>query len=127
MVPELLAAVWLLLVAAIDRRTGRIPNSLVVPAMVGTAAVAVCLPVVGASAAVAVVPYVLAFARGHCGGGDVKLAVPCGALVGEPIVSGLVVVAAAVISLVTCGIARKTSLPHGPALAASTILFLLLT
>lgn len=59
---------WLLVVADVDRRTGRIPNAVVLPAVVGTAAVAIVVPMVGVGAVVLAMPYAVAFALRGCGG-----------------------------------------------------------
>ncbi|MGB3302252.1 prepilin peptidase [Gordonia sp. (in: high G+C Gram-positive bacteria)] len=117
---------WLVAIADIDRRTGQIPNALVLPAMVLTALVSVWHPTVGLAAMVAATPYAAAFAMRTCGGGDVKLAIGCGALVSDPTLAALLVVVAAAVSLVLCAVRKRSRLPHGPALAGSTVAFLVL-
>lgn len=111
---------WLLVIADIDRRTGRIPNALVLPGVAVAAVVSVAAPTVGLAALVAAGPYMVAFSVGLCGAGDVKLAVPCGALLGDPALALGAVLGAALVSALACGVARRRELPHAPALVAAT-------
>ncbi|MBM7367816.1 A24 family peptidase [Gordonia hydrophobica] len=117
---------WSVLVAMIDHRTGRIPNRLVMPAVAGTIGVAVLLPTVGLSAAALTVPYVVAFAVRAVGGGDVKLAVPCGGMLADPALALVAAGAAAVATLVVCAVTKRSRHPHGPALVGSTVLLMML-
>ncbi|MGB6244721.1 A24 family peptidase [Gordonia sp. (in: high G+C Gram-positive bacteria)] len=119
-----IAAIWLVAVAETDRRTGLIPNALVGPALLVTGAAVAGRPSLVLSVAVATVPYLIAFLRRQCGGGDVKLAVPCGALAADPLVAALVVVLAAVGTLVIAGLARRGRVRHGPALAGATLVMM---
>ncbi|NLG47484.1 prepilin peptidase [Gordonia sp. (in: high G+C Gram-positive bacteria)] len=122
----LLVGAWLLVVADVDRRTGRIPNTLVLPAVVGTAAVAAALPAVGGGAVTLALPYAAAFTVHACGGGDVKFAVPCGGLLADPLTALGAVLVAALIAATTTVVTRRRRVPHGPALAVATGLMLCL-
>ncbi|ALG84733.1 A24 family peptidase [Gordonia phthalatica] len=121
-----LIAGWLLAVAVIDQRTGRIPNRLVLPAVAGTAVVALLVPAVGLSACVLAVPYLAAFACGTVGGGDVKLAVPCGGLLADPVTAVLAALLAAVGTLLVSLATKRSRHPHGPALTITTVLLMML-
>ncbi|EGD56059.1 A24 family peptidase [Gordonia neofelifaecis] len=120
------AVSWLAIVAVVDARTGRIPNTLVIPAVVPAAGAALADTRVVLAVVTATAPYLIAFLARNCGGGDVKLAAPCGALVSDPASAAFLVAAAAVASLVACAVARRRTLPHGPALAAATALMTVL-
>ncbi len=117
---------WLLAVAETDRRTGRIPNALVLPGAAATLACAAVEPTVGYAAVAAVAPYLVAYRARACGGGDVKFAVPCGGLAGDPVGALVMVVLAALGTLVAACVTRRRQLPHGPAMAvaAATVMIL---
>lgn len=117
---------WLVAVAAADQCTGRIPNRLVLPAVVGTAVVAALVPTVGLSACTLALPYLAAFATGTGGGGDVKLAVPCGGLLADPVWAVIAVLLAAVGALVLSFATKRSRHPHGPALVLTTVLLMML-
>ena len=118
--------IWLAAVAVVDQRTGRIPNRLIVPAVAGTAVVAVMIPAVGVSACVLAVPYAVAFVAGAVGGGDVKLALPCGGLLADPASCLVAAVFAALGTVVVCGVAKRSRHPHGPVLVLSTLAVMIL-
>jgi hypothetical protein len=71
-----LVLVWSGVIALGDARTGRIPNPIVWPGVVAPVAIGLDHPVVLISALVTVLPYLVAWMAGRCGGGDVKLASP---------------------------------------------------
>lgn len=125
-VAQVFAVAWLVAIAAVDRREGRIPNALVLPAVGLTAAAALWEPRIGVAAVVCASPYAIAFAMRLCGGGDVKLAVPCGGLLADPSIAAVLVVVAAVVALAVSAITKRSRGPHGPALVASTVSLLVL-
>lgn len=112
---------YLLWIADVDRRTCRIPNLLLTPIAVVGAVAAVQSPLAAGAAVTAVVPYLLGFFRRGCGGGDVKLAACCGALLASPAAAAFAVLLAALGALagsLLTGIGRR---PHGPALIGATV------
>lgn len=114
-------AAYLLLLAVLDQRTGRLPNRWLAPLLV-VAVAAVCAdPVAGLAAAAAAIPYTAGFLAHRCGGGDVKLAAGCGAVLGAPASALLAVLVAALLTLVTCLLVRRSAVPHGPALVVATL------
>lgn len=119
---------WLVLLAVIDARTGRLPNRLVLPAVAAALVLGVLIPAAGISGLVAAAPYLVGFRLRQVGGGDVKLAFVIGTAVADPIAALLVVLAAQLLWLTGVLIAavvtrnRLPSSPHGPALAlAATV------
>ncbi|MFT3900006.1 MAG: A24 family peptidase [Gordonia sp. (in: high G+C Gram-positive bacteria)] len=110
----LIVASWLLAVGDRDRRTGRLPNALLLPGVVGVLASGT--PDALAAAFVATAPYLLAHALGAVGGGDVKLALIVGALVGTPAGALAAVLVAQAVALVGFRRAGPRRRPHGPAL-----------
>lgn len=119
---------WLIVLAIIDARTGRLPNRLVLPALTAALVVGVVIPAAGISGLIAAAPYLVGFRLRQVGGGDVKLAFVIGAALADPIVVLLVVLAAQLLWLIGVLIAavvardRSRSRPHGPALAlAATV------
>ena len=126
-VPLLLACGWLAVAAGVDALTGRIPNRLVGGACAMTL-LASGLPATWAAASaalaaalVAALPYAAAYGGGLVGGGDVKLAVPAGGLLADPVIALGAVVLASVVSGVACALAGERSLPHGPALVGAVL------
>ncbi|MFZ2510731.1 MAG: prepilin peptidase [Gordonia sp. (in: high G+C Gram-positive bacteria)] len=119
-------ALYLLLIADVDRRTLRIPNLLLLPLAVVAVSAAAQTPLAGVAALTAAAPYLLGFLRRACGGGDVKLATCCGALLGSPVAALVAVLLAAVIGLTDCVLAGTERRPHGPALVVATLAVLLL-
>ncbi len=114
----------IVLCAVVDARTGRIPNLLTFPAIGAVAWTSAGTPVVVVAAAVCALPYAAAFARGLCGGGDVKLAVVCGGLIADPGAAALAVVGAAIVSAGVLAVRRTRRAAHGPALVAVTLAWL---
>lgn len=119
-------AIYLLIVAEVDRRTARIPNLLLLPLAVVAVAVMATTPWAGAAALTAAAPYLLGFLARACGGGDVKLAACCGALLGSPVAALVGVLLAGLAGLAACLLTGSARRPHGPALAGATVVVLLL-
>lgn len=126
---ECVILIWLSVVAVTDADTRRIPNVLVWPGICGAVGACAVHPGAAVAALVAAAPYALAFGMRWCGGGDVKLAIACGALAVRWDAALLVVTLASVIAVGTVvgdrfgrrGAAGNGSHPHGPALVAATI------
>lgn len=87
----LVVLIWALLVALIDHRTRRIPNVLLLPALVVAllALLVTHVSLLGANwlsalggMAVAMSPWLLGYALGHAGAGDAKFAAILGLMVG---------------------------------------------
>lgn len=116
---------WLCWLAVVDQRTGRIPNRLVLPAVAGTVVVAVLVPAVGWSALMLAVPYLIAFASSAGGGGDVKLALPCGGMLADPFLALVAGLLAALVTAAQYAITRRSRRPHGPALVGCCTLLML--
>lgn len=121
-------AVWLGRITATDLRHRRIPDVLVLPGVVGVAVSAAASPVVGASAVVAALPYLIGFVGRQIGGGDVKLALVVGGLLADCWSAVLVVCVAAIMSLIA-GVASAPShghraTAHAPAMVVATALVL---
>ena len=119
-------APWLMLVAVVDHRTSRIPNALLAPLAVIAVVAIVDRPVAVIGALAAGLPYLVGFVRGHCGGGDAKLAACCGAVLGSPVAALAVVLVAALVSAAECLLTGHDRRPHGPALAGASAAALLL-
>ncbi|MBJ7291196.1 MAG: prepilin peptidase, partial [Williamsia sp.] len=70
-------------------------------------------------------PYLVATTFGACGGGDLKLAVALGGVVGDPALALLVVAAAALVTLAVIALRgrspRGAGVAHGPALAVAAV------
>jgi len=118
---------WFVALAGADVRTRRLPNSVVLPGVLGAVAAAMSSPVAGGGLLLAGGIYLVAFWFGGCGGGDVKLAVVIGAMAGSPTTAVAVVLLAQVLTLgqvLICraGGSRSRDAPHGPALCASAAL-----
>ncbi|WP_165943096.1 A24 family peptidase [Gordonia zhaorongruii] len=126
LIATLLAVGWLLVLADADRRTGRIPNTMVLPACGGTVLVSGWVPAVGVSALVATTPYLVAFAARAVGGADVKLAVPAGGVLADPGLALGAVLVAAVMTAVICVASRRTKIRHGPVLIGAVLLLTVL-
>ncbi|MFC9980015.1 prepilin peptidase [Gordonia sp. NPDC127522] len=126
---ECVILIWLSVIAVTDADTCRIPNVLVWPGICGAMGACAAHPGAAVAALVAAAPYALAFGMRWCGGGDVKLAIACGALAVRWDAAVLVVALASVIAVGTVighrvgrrGPAGRGSHPHGPALVAATI------
>lgn len=120
-----LVVCWLIVVAAIDQRTMRLPNTWLLPAAVAVAAAATAQPAVLGAALVATLPYLGAYSVGHCGAGDVKLAFVVGGLAGGPAAATMAVVAAQLI-VVSMAWRRGIGGPraHGPPLCVATLMVL---
>ncbi|MCZ4577820.1 A24 family peptidase [Gordonia amicalis] len=127
---ELSISVWLLTIVVTDARARRIPNVMVWPGLSAVALSAVAQPSVGLAAATAATPYLLTFAAGWCGGGDVKLAFACGGLTLSWDTALVMVALAALLSLVavpvattaeTSPTARSRGRAHAPALVGALI------
>ncbi|MFC0315359.1 A24 family peptidase [Gordonia phosphorivorans] len=116
-----LLAGYLVVLAAVDARTGRLPNVLIGPLLGASALVIAAAPAVGLAALTATVPYLIGFRARGCGGGDVKLAVGCGALLAVPASALLAVATAALLTLAQCRVTGRSAVPHAPALVAATI------
>ncbi|MDR2279346.1 MAG: A24 family peptidase [Gordonia sp. (in: high G+C Gram-positive bacteria)] len=110
--------------AVVDARTGRIPNAITGPAIIIVAAVSAVHPATALAAAVCAGPYLIAFTRGLCGGGDVKLAAVCGGLLADPGLAAATVVGAAFITGIVLAARRARAVAHGPALVAVTLAWL---
>lgn len=122
------ALVLILIAAAEDLRNRRIPNALVAPALVlallGADAIAASI---GAALVIAAPFYLIALvAPGAMGMGDVKLALPAGALAGFAGLQDLVMAIAllgallAVVAFARGG--RKATLAYGPAIAVGALI-----
>lgn len=118
---DLVIAAYLVLLADVDRRTGRLPNRLLTPLLAIALAAACVHPPAVAAALVAATVYLAGFLAHSCGGGDVKLAAGCGALLGSVAAALLAVAAAALLTVVLCLSTRRRAVPHGPALVAATL------
>lgn len=126
---ECVILIWLSVVAVTDADTRRIPNVLVWPGICGAVGACAVHPGAAVAALVAAAPYALAFGMRWCGGGDVKLAIACGALAVRWDAALLVVALASVIAVGTVvghrvgrrDPAGRGSHPHGPALVAASI------
>ncbi|WP_228461521.1 prepilin peptidase [Gordonia spumicola] len=112
--------------AVSDARTGRIPNTVTLPAIGVVAVLATLEPAVAWGAAVCAAPYLIAFARRLCGGADVKLAVVCGGVLADPASAAAVVVGSAVITGCVLAVRRRTVVVHGPALVSTTLAWLVI-
>lgn len=117
----LIIACHLLVLAEVDRRTGRLPHILMLPLLLISAVVCVLHPVAGLAAILAAAPYLAGFTVHQCGGGDVKLAACCGAFLGSPVAVLVTVLAAALLSLAGCVLSHSSRIPHGPALVLATL------
>lgn len=122
---DLVVALWLLVLGEVDRATSRLPTAKLWP---GIAAVGACgisdmlsgHPGVLAAALVSALPYVVAGALGHSGGGDLKLAFVVGGLCADPSTALLVIGLAQAVALVGFTTDRRRRRPHGPALCGVT-------
>ncbi|MGV9711162.1 prepilin peptidase [Gordonia sp. NPDC003424] len=117
---------WLCRITVGDLRTRRIPTALVWPGIVATVGMATTHPMVGLTATVAAVPYLVAALAGLCGGGDAKLAFVLGGLVADVATALLVVFLASIIGFAAhAGLRTRDALPHAPALFGATVCLLL--
>ncbi|GAC57342.1 peptidase A24 family protein [Gordonia hirsuta DSM 44140 = NBRC 16056] len=114
-------ACHLLVLADVDRRTGRLPHVLMLPLLVISAIGCVCDPAAGLAATVAAAPYLAGFIVRQCGGGDVKLAACCGAFLGSPVAVLVTVLAAALLTVAGCVLSHSSRISHGPALVLATL------
>lgn len=114
-------AAGLVLLAVVDARTGRVPNRLVVPLLLVSVPLVVVEPSAGLAALAAATPYLAGFAAHACGGGDVKLALVCGVLIGAVDRVLLALLAASLLTAVHCFLVRRRAVPHGPALVAASL------
>lgn len=112
----------LVVLAEIDRRTGRLPNGVLLPVVAAAAVLVALHPASGAAAAAATVPYGAGFALRAVGGGDVKLAPVCGAVLGAVPPVLLALMLAGLVSAAQAAATGRRSVPHGPALVAATLL-----
>lgn len=113
--------------AGADVRTRRLPNSVVLPGVLGAVAGTMVSPAAGVGLLTAGGIYLVAFWFGGCGGGDVKLAVVVGAMAGSVGMAALLVLSAQVLTLgqvliARGGVGRSRETAHGPALCASAAL-----
>ncbi len=122
------ALVLVLVAAAEDLRSRRIPNALVAPAIVLALLGADALGAsIGAALVVALPFYLIALvAPGAMGMGDVKLALPAGALAGFAGLQDLILAIAllgALLALVAFARGgRKATLAYGPAIAIGALI-----
>ena len=114
-------ATGLVVLADIDRRTGRLPNVILWPLLGVCTVAAFTTPTIVAAMIFSAAPYLAGFALRRCGGGDVKLAVACGALVCTIPAALLMLLVAGLITVVQCAAVRRSSVPHGPALVAGSL------
>ncbi|GGF41430.1 A24 family peptidase [Williamsia phyllosphaerae] len=116
---------WLIVLCVHDLRAHVLPNRLTVPAGAAAVAMGVTDPHVGFSIVVLAAPYLVGVSLGACGGGDLKLAVGLGGVVADPVLSLLVVVAAALTTLAVATVrgrrTRGAGVAHGPALAGAAV------
>ncbi len=116
---------WLVVLCVHDLRAHVLPNQLTVPAGIASIAMGCTDSYTALSIVVLCAPYLVAVLMGACGGGDLKLAVGLGGLVADPARALLVVLTAAVATLVIglarARAARRTGVAHGPALAGAAI------
>ncbi|GAA4739957.1 prepilin peptidase [Gordonia alkaliphila] len=113
---------YLVVLAVIDARTGRIRNVLSVPLLGASVLLILAEPSAGAAAVAAAVPYLIGFFGRGCGGGDVKMAVGCGALLGNPLTALLAVAGAGALTAAACLATGRSAVPHGPALVLATVM-----
>lgn len=117
-----LVAGYLVVLAVIDARTGRIRNVLTGPLLGVSAVLILAEPSAGAAALAAVAPYLVGFLGHGCGGGDVKLAIGCGVLLGNALTALLAVAGAGVLTAAACLATDRSAVPHGPALVLATVM-----
>ena len=90
--------------------------------LLAVALAAACVHPPAALAALAAASvYLAGFLMHSCGGGDVKLAAGCGAVLGSVTAALLAVAAAALLTILICLVGRRRVVPHGPALVAATL------
>ena len=131
-------SVALTALACVDLRCLVIPNRLVYPALAAALLVSGAWPdrgpgeaLAGGLGAFATTAVIRTLSRGALGGGDVKLAALCGAVVGSPgvLAAGLVAVvvggAAAAVLVLARRVEWSARLPYGPFLALGSITALL--
>ncbi|WAC55301.1 prepilin peptidase [Gordonia sp. SL306] len=118
-----LVLIWLVVVAVGDQRTGRIATALVWPGIAATIGMSLGHPGVLAAAVATATPYLVAVLARACGGGDLKLAFVVGGIVGDVGTGLVVVVLAAVVTVLVHlrGPAREPGRPHGPALVTAAL------
>ncbi len=117
----MVVVVWLLALGDTDRRTSRLPTSMMWPGLAavlvqGAADAAAGRPGMLAAALAGTAPYLVAHLLGQVGGGDVKLAFVVGGLLGDPLVAVVAVGMAQVVGLAGWCADRRRRRPHGPAL-----------
>jgi leader peptidase (prepilin peptidase)/N-methyltransferase len=116
-------AMWFVALALSDLRVRKLPNAMTVPAACAAVAAVVVCPAAAPGMGIAAVIYLVAFWLGACGGGDVKLAITAGALVGSPAAVLAMITLAQVLTVVTAVVARtRGPQPHGPPLCAAAAL-----
>ncbi|MFT3715281.1 MAG: A24 family peptidase [Gordonia sp. (in: high G+C Gram-positive bacteria)] len=117
----ILVCAWLILLAETDRRTGRLPKTLMAPLLAVAVLVTAGTPSAGLAALAAAVPYLVGYGLRACGGGDVKLAGVCGALVATVPAALVTVLLASVLAAVAGVLTRRRRMPHGPALVTAVV------
>ncbi|MGC4932436.1 A24 family peptidase [Gordonia sp. DT30] len=122
----ILLAGWLAVIAETDRRTGRIPNALLWPGVLGVGVAGCAHPEVLFAAAAGSVGYLVAFVCGRCGGADVKLGFVLGGLLAHPMSALVMVVLAQVGLLVVHRRAGPRRRPHGPTLVTAAVIVVVL-
>lgn len=109
--------VWAGALCLSDLRARRLPNVLTLPAGALALAAAIGWPALLPGIGIWVGLYLVVFLLGGLGAGDVKLAVPLGALVsglaGWPAVL-MAVLSAQIVTVVWAAIARSPTVPHAP-------------
>lgn len=122
------ALVLMLVAAAEDLRSRRIPNALVAPAIVLALLGAGALGgAIGAALLIALPFYLIALvAPGAMGMGDVKLALPAGALAGfaglQDLIMAIAIIGALLALLAFARGGRRATLAYGPAIAIGALI-----